>query len=251
LRGGQPIWRRLPALYPYREFVQAGGLASYEPSYPVMFRRAATFVDKILKGAKRADLPVEQPTKFEFVINLKTAKALGLTIPPPLLLHRPAPVVRHKGQVLIRNPICSTRLYIAGRARACAGSQAGSFGVASSLPTLPDQLHSTGAVGTLAGANGRRPRGDLRSAHPRALGEDAPCFLLDRHAVEAGLQPQPFGYFVVEVPDDDRRHGQISSHAGSDSQCGIRPVPSRARRKAPRRQLTSAPPQEEPPRWVA
>jgi len=78
--------RRLPALYPYREFVQAGGLASYEPSYPVMFRRAATYVDKILKGAKPADLPVEQPTKFEFVINLKAAKALSLTIPPPLLL---------------------------------------------------------------------------------------------------------------------------------------------------------------------
>ncbi|HEY4908882.1 MAG TPA: ABC transporter substrate-binding protein [Methylomirabilota bacterium] len=78
--------RRLPALYPYREFVQAGGLASYEPSYPAMFRRAATYVDKILKGAKPADLPVEQPTKFEFVINLKTAKLLSLTIPQPLLL---------------------------------------------------------------------------------------------------------------------------------------------------------------------
>ena len=78
--------RRLPALYPYREFVQTGGLASYEPSYPAMFRRAATYVDKILKGAKPADLPVEQPTKFEFVINLKTAKLLSLTIPQPLLL---------------------------------------------------------------------------------------------------------------------------------------------------------------------
>jgi putative ABC transport system substrate-binding protein len=77
--------RRLPALYPYREFVQAGGLASYEPSYPAMFRRAAAYVDKILKGAKPADLPVEQPTKFEFLINLKAAKALSLTIPPPLL----------------------------------------------------------------------------------------------------------------------------------------------------------------------
>ena len=78
--------RRLPALYPYREFVQVGGLASYAPSYPAMFRRAAVYVDKIFKGAKPADLPVEQPTKFELVINLKTAQTLGLTIPPSLLL---------------------------------------------------------------------------------------------------------------------------------------------------------------------
>ena len=77
--------RRLPGLYAYREFVEAGGLASYAPSYPAMFRRAAVYVDKILKGAKPADLPVEQPTRFELVINLKTAKALRLTIPPPLL----------------------------------------------------------------------------------------------------------------------------------------------------------------------
>jgi putative ABC transport system substrate-binding protein len=77
--------RRLPALYAYREFVEGGGLASYAPSYPAMFRRAASYVDKILKGAKPADLPIEQPTKFELVINLKTAKALGLTIPQSLL----------------------------------------------------------------------------------------------------------------------------------------------------------------------
>jgi hypothetical protein len=80
-------------------------------------------------------------------------------------------------------------------------------GVASSLPILPDQLHSTGAVGTLAGANGRRPRGDLRSAHPRALGKDTPSLLLDRHAAETRLLPQPLGYLVIEIPDDDRRHG--------------------------------------------
>jgi putative tryptophan/tyrosine transport system substrate-binding protein len=76
---------RLPAMYPYRDFVIAGGLMSYAPSYEDLFRRSATYVDKILKGAKPADIPVEQPTKFELVINLNTAKALGLTIPPSLL----------------------------------------------------------------------------------------------------------------------------------------------------------------------
>jgi len=80
------LQRRLPSLYQERLFVESGGLVSYAPSYIEMFARAATFVDRILKGAKPADLPVEQPAKFELVINLKTAKALGLTIPQPLLL---------------------------------------------------------------------------------------------------------------------------------------------------------------------
>src|SRR5215470_7263462 len=79
------VQHRLPAMFFSREFVEAGGLMAYGPSLREQFRRAATYVDKILKGTKPADLPVEQPTKFELVINLKTAKALGLTIPPALL----------------------------------------------------------------------------------------------------------------------------------------------------------------------
>ena len=76
---------RLPAVYVNQVWSKAGGLISYGPDYDDVFQHAAIFVDKILKGAKPADLPIEQPTKFELVINLKTAQALGLEIPPSLL----------------------------------------------------------------------------------------------------------------------------------------------------------------------
>jgi putative tryptophan/tyrosine transport system substrate-binding protein len=77
--------RRLPTIFNTRDYVQAGGLMSYGANFPALFRRAAEYVDKILRGAKPGDLPVEQPTKFDLVINLTTARALGLTIPPTLL----------------------------------------------------------------------------------------------------------------------------------------------------------------------
>jgi putative tryptophan/tyrosine transport system substrate-binding protein len=76
---------RLPMIFPVRYFVEAGGLMSYGANYPALFQRTAEIVDKILRGAKPADIPVEQPTKFDFIINLSTAKALGLTVPPTLL----------------------------------------------------------------------------------------------------------------------------------------------------------------------
>ena len=79
------VKHRLPAAYTQPEFVEAGGLMTYGTNYPELFRRAATYVDRILKGAKAGDLPVEQPTKFEFIINLKAAKQIGLTIPPNVL----------------------------------------------------------------------------------------------------------------------------------------------------------------------
>jgi putative ABC transport system substrate-binding protein len=77
---------RLPTIYVVREYVEAGGLMSYGPNFPDLFRRAADYVDKILRGAKPGEIPVEQPTKFDLAINLTTAKALGLTVPESFLL---------------------------------------------------------------------------------------------------------------------------------------------------------------------
>jgi len=80
------VKHQLPAMYGAREFVEVGGLISYGPDYPDLYRRSATYLDKIFRGAKPADLPVEQPTTFELAVNMKTARALGLTIPQTLLL---------------------------------------------------------------------------------------------------------------------------------------------------------------------
>jgi putative ABC transport system substrate-binding protein len=79
------VGARLPTISIQRENVEAGGLMSYGPNFPDLFRRAADYVDKILRGTKPGDIPVEQPTKFDLVVNLITARALGLTIPLPLL----------------------------------------------------------------------------------------------------------------------------------------------------------------------
>ena len=78
--------QRLPAMYYARSYVEAGGLMSYAPSYRQMFRRAAAYVDKILRGEKSGELPVEQPVAFDLVLNMKTARALGLEVPPGILI---------------------------------------------------------------------------------------------------------------------------------------------------------------------
>jgi putative ABC transport system substrate-binding protein len=84
-QSNETLAARLPTIYVHREYVDAGGLISYGANFPDLFRRAAEIVDKVLRGAKPADIPVEQPTKFELVINLTTAKALGLDVPPTVL----------------------------------------------------------------------------------------------------------------------------------------------------------------------
>jgi len=79
------IENKLPSVYSFREYIEAGGLIAYTPNYKDLFRRAASYVDKILKGTKPGELPIEQPTRFHLLVNLKTARALGLTMPPTLL----------------------------------------------------------------------------------------------------------------------------------------------------------------------
>jgi putative ABC transport system substrate-binding protein len=102
---------RLPAMYSWREYVDAGGVMAYGPSLQETYRRAATYVDKLLKGAKPADLPVEQPTQFELLINLKTAKTLGLTI-PPIILVQADEVIQEAGMKI--SSICGSRLAAGG-----------------------------------------------------------------------------------------------------------------------------------------
>ena len=80
------IEKKLPSVFSFREYIEAGGLMAYTPKYGDLFRRAASYVDKILKGAKPGELPIEQPTKFHLLINLKTARTLGVTLPPWLLV---------------------------------------------------------------------------------------------------------------------------------------------------------------------
>jgi len=80
------IENKLPSVYTFREYIEAGGLIAYTPNFNDLFRRAASYVDKILKGTKPGELPIEQPSKFDLVLNLKTAKMLGVTFPPALLI---------------------------------------------------------------------------------------------------------------------------------------------------------------------
>ena len=92
--------RQIPSIYGHRDYAEVGGLLSYGPHLPTLFHRAATFVDKILKGDKPEDLPVEQPTKFELVLNLKIARALGVTVPPLLLAQTDEFIERDCGELV-------------------------------------------------------------------------------------------------------------------------------------------------------
>ena len=145
---------RLPTMHGFREFVEAGGLMSYGANFPDLFRRAADFVDKILRGAKPGDIPVEQPTKFDLVINLTTAKALGLDVPP--IVPRP----RRRGDRVNRREFIT----LLGGAAALAGSGAGAaaIGCSAHRTDRPDVAGFLQALQQLGWSEGHNLRIDYR-----------------------------------------------------------------------------------------